>query len=358
MLPLTPILASPKDAAKKIRHRSKILKKLSTADKEDGTGNDKLESRVLVLGNTPTLLDERHAPLSQIVSGFRSAWNRTSPSDEYLWTCFSIRPKTVANQSQSQPGVNQDPIKLSISSRGLGPTAFAYKNANGCAGQSEGNGPNQMCKVFAGEGGGWTKDFACWQPVLELSLGPREEVIAARVPVGLVQQAGNTVEGMIIVQEPLQKPQEIPLRVERPADPFNTGLQWFAGIALPALVSFGLGYGASKLNTKLSSRTDQQKSFTDFKDDEYGVLDAFFTTFYPAAYMTYPNDETKRARELVKEMRSKGILRHIPHKERKKLEQALESCKEEQIKKKLLELFKDWKAEIEQPNQGQDAGGG
>jgi hypothetical protein len=177
----------------------------------------------------------------------------------------------------------------------------------------------------------------------------QEKVIGVRLPIGLVQQAGNTVEGKIIVNEPLQKPLEIPLKIERPPDPFSTGFQWFIGIAVPAGLSFLLGYGASKLNTRFSSRTEQQKKFADYKDTEYEVLNTFFTAFYPALYQE-PVDTKRLAEDLNREMRRKNILGQIPQKERKKLEQALVLCRQEQIKKCLSSLFKDWKESIENPN--------
>lgn len=258
------------------------------------------------------------------------------------------------NAPKPKPGATQDqrPFDVSISGMGLGATAFAFIDSKGCASENKGEGgPAETCKVFRGGGGGWTKNFGCWQPFLNLSLDQQERVIGVRVPVGLVQQAGNVIEGKIIVDQPLPKPIEIPLKIERPPDPFSTGFQWFIGIAVPAGLSFILGYGASKLNSRFSSRTEQLKKFAHYKDKDYDALNAFFTNFYPTLYQD-PVDAKRLAADLNRELRRKNILGELPHKERKKLEQALALCQQEQIKKSLSALFKDWKDSIENPTSG------
>lgn len=331
--------------------------KKSGGDTASGKPEEKPEASVFVSGNVPALLDRPLSPLSQMYSKVVS-WGGSESQDRYLWTCFTLRPRADAGPGQAAAGEKKAQGSVTISALGLGASTFSYKVEGGCPGvHEEGSGPDQLCKVFAGGGGGWTKQFSCWKEALELPLDQPERTIGVRVPVGLVQQAGGSVEGKIVIQEPSRKPLEIPLKIERPADPFSTGLEWFGGIAIPALLSFGLGYGASKMNTKLSSRTEQQQGFGNYKDESFSELNAFFKTFYPAQCKLYPNDWRSISAQLIEEMRRTKMLRHVPQKERRALEKALVRGDEADIKKHLVKLFKEWEGAIKSPDLGQDAGG-
>jgi hypothetical protein len=301
------------------------------------------EPRVAASGNIPVLLDGQVG----FLQGWLSAQRATAP-DRYLWTCFSLHSKK--SPGPGEPGFAADvkPLSVNITGVGLGQVAFAIPNAGGCQGAvNTDNGPGQMCKVFTGTGGGWTNSFGCWQTMLTLPLDNNEKVIGVRIPVGLVKQPGNAVEGQLVVDEALHKPLEIPLRIENPSDPISTGFQWFFGIAIPALLSVAIGYLALKVNTKVSSRSAQVSKFATFKDEQYDVLDSFFTNFYPGSYQASPNNPKALTKALRTEMRKQNILANIPNRERKRLELALRLCDEPEFQKSLTTLFIEWRQVIE-----------
>jgi hypothetical protein len=299
------------------------------------------EPSVLVTDNHPALLDEEGSVFGWLSSSVWSKLRRVPPADEYLWTCISLHSKNSFDP-------NVKPANVTISASGLGGAAFAVLEGNPCPGANKAeDGPTQRCKIFSGPGGGWTKDFGCWQSVLTVPLEQQPKLIGVRIPAGLVQQAGNSIEGKITFDEALHKPLEVPLKIERPPDPINTGLQWFLGIAVPAVLSFIIGYVVLKTNTRVSSRSEQVNAFNTFKDESYDVLDTFFTVFYPAAYQANPRDAKIVFGALRKEMRNQKILKSIPQKERKLLERAMNLFEEEQFHASLIVLFKEWQGSIE-----------
>jgi hypothetical protein len=339
----------PRHSEGKTRPNSKVRRRVSVSPIPAATAKELAEPRVVVSDNHSVLLDEQVSLPAQLALAVSYKIHGVAATDEYLWTCFSLHSKEeLTSADVSGNKIGKPVASLTVSAMGLGPVAFAVPDANGCPSASKiQDGPAQACKVFRGPGGGWTNSFGCWQSVLTLPLDQHEKVIGVRVPVGLVQQPGNAVEGKIIIDEAVHKALEIPLKIERPSDPVSTGFQWFFGIAIPALLSFGIGYVALKLNTRFSTRTEQLKAFRSFKDSEYDALDTFFTNFYSGAYDANPANPKGLVAELRKEMLKKKILSSIPQKERNRLEKALNLCQEKQIQESLGALFTEWRDSIE-----------
>src|SRR5262249_43129304 len=114
-------------------------------------------------------------------------------------------------------------------------------------------------------------------PCIRLScLGKTGQRIRIHLPDNLAPNPGNSVTGKILILIPQQKQIEVSLKVERPASPWSTAVQWFLGILIPTLITAGIGYGVNKLTTSWGAQRDQEKQFAKYKDNNRDKLEKFF----------------------------------------------------------------------------------
>ncbi len=288
------------------------------------------DSNLIVFANNTVLLDSPPFVLFQLGS-----------KAEYLWTCFSLRlkPSTVQN------------VNVSITATGLGQAAFAYEDlkSNISNNPAVEDAPEPICKVFRGSSKGWTQNFSHWSQFLELSLDRQESKrIALRIPVDLVPQAGSSVEGKIIIIEPQRKPLEVPIEIQRASDSIIViGFQWFFSVAFPALLTAGLAFLATQVNSEMTLRREQEEKFNNFKRERKKMLDDFFSGFYSELDRKHTEDDDNFVILLKHELENQEILQHIPLHKSKKLSEALNQNRPEEIKQELSKLFPSQKKIIQ-----------
>lgn len=253
-------------------------------------------------------------------------------------------------------GKNQDVARFSIRSRtnpiqdvqitstGLGGATFALERPNSASGCQPSPGS------VSGQGGSSCPEGSGNEsPCIRLScLDKMGQRIRIHLPDSLAPNPGNSVTGKILILIPQQKQIEVSLKVERPASPWSTAVQWFLGILIPTLITAGIGYGVNKLATSSGARHDRQKQFAKYKDNNRDDLQEFFEFRYATLYHDYVDDR-KFASELSRDLEDHGHLVAIPYDQRKGLLKALQRGRREEIQKRLIGPFPDWKEAIRHP---------
>jgi hypothetical protein len=286
---------------------------------------------------TPSPKASPETPATEVIVSENTAVVYFSPSHEHPNAVTSFVIRSRAKQLQD----------VEITSTGLGRVTFALDQPGGSdlAGQP-GTVPadNKTCPE------GSTQQTPCLRLRLLDQAGQKVRVA---LPGSLVPQPGSSVAGKILIFAPQQKPVEVPLKVERPAsDPIWTAAQWFLGITIPAVLTFLLGYAASRLTNWRSLRQEQLNQFNKYIDENYSTLADFFTVHYTTLYTNFKDNNF--ADELYRELRKRRILPVVPRKERQALEKAIARCQVKQIQLTLARIFSDWKASIEKPEGDQN----
>jgi hypothetical protein len=180
--------------------------------------------------------------------------------------------------------------------------------------------------------------------------------ILMRLPASDLPEAGNSIEGKIIVATNNQKPLEIPIKFENPSSHFRTAWLWVWGILLPGGITFGFGYLAAVANGWLATRRTERQTFEKYRDANYVKLDRFFTGPYTVSQEKSQKDDLEFARAIRAALVKEQLLAEMPRYSRRKLEKQIRLHNREKIKSLLAKLFPDWRDKINEPaNQQQPA---
>jgi hypothetical protein len=168
-----------------------------------------------------------------------------------------------------------------------------------------------------------------------------EEVkIRMRFPCDLVSDPGDTLEGKILVIAGLQKPLEVPLKIQAPAaSSFYTALLWFLGVVIPTLI----GYGIYKLQNNWTEQRAQWATLDKYIYDNRQILDDFFTIHYK---QIFADQGAKFASGLREAFVKRNIVDQIPPRQRRKFEKAIGRCSRRSIQRRLVKFFPVWKRQI------------
>jgi hypothetical protein len=186
-----------------------------------------------------------------------------------------------------------------------------------------------------------------WAPCLLLvSVDGAVRRIRVRIPASLLPASGTSAEGRIVILAPGEQRVEVPVKVQHPGSVLSTT---FFGITIPALLSFLLGYLASVLTGKRNERQKQKGLFSRYKDRNYKDLEEFFTVRY-ATLLTSKGQRTGQfGRELYEVLRDRSILRVIPTRERRRLQNSIRRGSTESVQQELAKAFSEWADAIRKP---------
>jgi hypothetical protein len=155
------------------------------------------------------------------------------------------------------------------------------------------------------------------------------------------------VDGRLRVYVPPQAPLDVPMRLESTYPSFGTvvtAMAWFLGIAIPILLTAGVGFVIQNARNSLDERRAQESAFKTYVTEHHGDLDNVFNK-----YLT--NLATEDAKLFSSELKSKLMefgLDQVPRGKRAVLEAALDAADRHRIKRELVKIYPHWRRQIMQ----------